>query len=206
MKLSRPALKNSRASSGLVWGVWGTVKIPPGFPGFCIVAKLVPWFVGGLCWGLLGASNPNNIGSFCRVGRKLKNLGEISWGAGRLSRGTFPLIASRCLNRCFSGITGEYSILCIIKSGIMKTYKAGILVYCWHDGSVSHGGNPHRSKLSPSHGEPQTGRTWGPAVDLAEKCFNWTVKHSLRVLLTFILELKKTVLVTIEGQIFRFPV
>ena len=32
-----------------------------------------------------------------------------------------------------------------------------------------------------------------------------TGKHSLRVLLTFILELK-TVLVTIEGQIFRFPV
>ena len=113
MKLSSPALKNSRASSGLVWGVWGPAKIPPGFPGFCIVAKLVPWLVGGLCCGLFGTSNPNNIGSFCRVGRKLKNFGEISWGAGRLSWGTFPLIASRCLNRCFSGITRDEKVISI---------------------------------------------------------------------------------------------
>ena len=212
MKLSRPALKNSKASSGRVWGVWGVAKIPPGFPGLCIVAKLVPWFTGGLCCGLLGASNPNNNGSFWRLGRKLKNLGEISWGAERLSWGSFPVIASRCLNRCLSGITKrdredafedlsprtsherwnqcmvkrifsfffQAIVLGVnhnrskkwddgIKCLIMKTYKAGILVYSWHDGSVSHVGIHHQGKLSACHGEPPTGQTWGPS-DLQLKC------------------------------------
>ena len=181
MKLSSPWLNIWRASSGRVWvtggGLW-CPNIPAGFPGFCI-GKLEEILGGGGGGLFTGPSNPNSRGKLCRLGRKLKNFGEISWEAGALSFRTFPLTASRWLNLCFSGMT-RIERWYIKVSTILKTYTVGTLVYCWHGREAWRTGGLHWSDLCRTLGVLQIGRTW-ILGDLDKRVYTYKVNISFFV-------------------------